>query len=131
MPFYSFRPGASARVTTLKADHVVTAEIAGHSPSTPREMLIGAAIAALVASHGALALRFVVRRVVEQLVWRSNEEVRRSDENERQVKEGYVRSIGVLPGGSPTLAPEKEKVSERFWTLDEGLNEIRRAVKDE
>ena len=132
----SFRPGGSTRTTTLKEEHVVTSEIAGHAPATPRQMLIGAAMAALVASHGFLALRIVVRRVIEQLLWRTNEEVRRADAADRAVKEGYVRSIGALPGGSPSLAATAAKTGslepvEKFWQLDEGLNEIRRAVKDE
>jgi anoctamin-10 len=115
----------------------VTSEIAGRAPATAREMLIGAAMAALVASHGLLALRFVVRRVVEQLVWRGNAEVLRAVEADRRVKEGYVRSLGVFPDGlaeGQSIASSTKGVpapKEKFWQLDEGLNEIRRAVKEE
>jgi anoctamin-10 len=118
----------------------VTEELAGRGPATAREMLIGAAGAALIASHGYLLLRLVIRHLAERLVWSGNAEVQRADAADRGVKEAYVRSLGVVvPGvieggaanGHANGQVQVPQPTARFWNTDEGVTEIRRAVKDE
>jgi len=108
---------------------------------------------ALAASHGFILLRAVVRHVLERVMWYGSEEKKRLDDAAREVKAQYVQSIqrrdgGGDGGGTPPLglgatpgtesttasAPEGQRAEtpfgDEFWQFDEGLDEIRKGIKD-
>lgn len=132
---YLFHPESNARSTALRHEHPHTAEVLGGAqPRTPRQLLVSAATLALVASHGVMAVRVLIRHALERSLWKNAELVQKADGADRAVKENYMRSLGVtlegarsagIDGAATTGAPEA------FWEIDEGLLEIRKALKDE
>jgi anoctamin-10 len=130
--------------TSLRKEHPYTEEVVGQEVRTPRQLLLSAAMIALVASHGYFLVRWAVRHLVERMVWRGSREVQNATDADRTVKENYLRSLGVTSSvdsitqrGVPQVPGTSEKVNglsaagEAFWEEDEGLEEIRRASKDE
>ena len=124
-----------------------------------QEVLARTLFIALAASHGFILLRAVVRHVLERVMWYGSEEKKRLDGAAREVKEQYVRSIqrrgSTSGGGTPPLgsgatpstesttisvplpsvvAEEGQRVEtssgDEFWQFDEGLDEIRKGIKD-
>jgi len=95
---------------------------------------------ALAASHGYLILRGIVRHIVERIWWKGSREVQEREREERLTKEKFLDgNIGGAKGTS--LVEPKEKVKlpvERgpeagdtgFWEHDEGVDEIKRLVKE-
>ena len=124
-----------------------------------KEVLARTLFIALAASHGFILLRAVVRHVLERVMWYGSEEKKRLDDAAREVKEEYVQTIqrrgSIGGGGTPSLglgatpstesttasAPLPSVVAEEgqraetssgdeFWQFDEGLDEIRKGIKD-
>jgi hypothetical protein len=124
-----------------------------------REVLARTLFIALSASHGFILLRAVVRHVLERVMWYGSEEKKSLDAAAREVKEQYVQSIqrrGSTSGGStpppglgatpstestttsvpiPSVVAEEGQSAEmpfgdEFWQFDEGLDEIRKGIKD-
>ncbi|EIN09636.1 DUF590-domain-containing protein [Punctularia strigosozonata HHB-11173 SS5] len=146
----SSAPSASGKETlrtSLREEHPHTEEVVGQPVRTARQLLLGAAVVALAASHGYFLVRWAVRHLVEKVSWSGSREVEAAREGDRTVKENYLSSLGVKPADEkPTLGGvdgieqvpgTKENVNgldaagEVFWEGDEGLEEIRRAAKDE
>jgi hypothetical protein len=149
---YLFRPHAVAvAATTMKTSETVGREIekAAHMQVLGRALFI-----ALAASHGFILLRAVIRHVLEHAMWYGSAERRRLDAAAREVKEQYFQSthcgsVGVAPlglgatatanasasanaeGAGPAEAQRPESPpQDEFWAFDEGLDEIRKGIKD-
>jgi anoctamin-10 len=123
-----------------------------------QEVLARTLFISLAASHGFILLRAVVRHVLEHVMWHGSEEKKRLDDAAREVKEQYVQSIqrrGGTTGSTPPLGLEASPITEsttafvplpsvvaeegqraetpsgdEFWQFDEGLDEIRKGIKD-
>jgi anoctamin-10 len=123
-----------------------------------REVLARTLFIALAASHGFILLRALVRHVLEHVMWYGSEEKKRLDDAAREVKQQYVQSIqrrGSIGGGTPPLGSDATSSTEstttsvpfpsvvaeegqgaetssgdEFWKFDEGLDEIRKGIKD-
>lgn len=144
---------SAAAAAVPAADHV---EI---QRANMQEVLARTLFIALAASHGFILLRAVVRHVLEHVMWYGSEEKKRLDDAAHEVKEQYVRSIqrrsstdsgGMSPLGSgatpstestttfvplPSVVAEEGQGAEtssgdEFWQIDEGLDEIRKGIKD-
>lgn len=123
-----------------------------------REVLARALFIALAASHGYIVLRAIVRHVLERTMWYGSPEKARLDALGREVKERYLQSVeGVPTGGvgagasASGVTAEKAAASSggltppllplpasevamappgEFWQFDEGLDEIRKGIKE-
>jgi anoctamin-10 len=101
-----------------------------------KNLLISATLIALASSHGYLLLRVAVRHLVERVAWKGNLEVELSKKAEMHFKEMHMKSVESQKGSE---LQKEVKVNEddvvdastrTFWQFDEGLEEIRRAVKE-
>ncbi len=139
-------------VNVLAKEHLVDAS-SGNSSSTwgldgsseatynaTKELVLKAVLVALAASHGYLMLRGVVRHLVERIWWKGSKEVQERESEERLMKEKFLDSnisgangIGLVEPGEKVKLPD-EKVPEvggiGFWEHDEGVDEIKRLVKE-
>ncbi|KAL5513194.1 hypothetical protein ACEPAH_3592 [Sanghuangporus vaninii] len=114
-------------------------------------LLLPLVLVALGASHLHTLTRFLVRHVLERALWKGSEAEREVERGEREVKGWYLRSLGVddVEGEKVALGREdrKEVMVEGkvggggkgvvdpedgtgFWLRDEGMDEVKRAVKD-
>ncbi|TFK51911.1 DUF590-domain-containing protein [Heliocybe sulcata] len=135
---YLFRPdhaaGDGRNSTTLVKDHPHTAVLVGARPNS-NQLVVTAVLIALAASHGYIVVRAVVGHLVEMVVWKGSEEVKGAEEVEKSVKEKYLGSLGIqkniVEGEKvPEDVVEESNAILAFWGVDEGLDEIRRGVKD-
>ncbi|KAJ7691956.1 calcium-activated chloride channel-domain-containing protein [Mycena rosella] len=120
----------------------------GDGGAATRELLGTALLIALAASHGYIAVRAVVRHVMEKALWHASAEVRMREQSEREVKArflaGLVGEVGVngrsVDGDEIVLESSKdapETLAETvpveglggFWDWDEGPAEIGRISK--
>ncbi|KAL4067152.1 calcium-activated chloride channel-domain-containing protein [Scleroderma yunnanense] len=135
---YLFRPPDRPEVP---ADMDVNATVGGHlhhhggnGVAATKELLGYALLVALLASHGYLLLRAVVRRILELAIWRGSKEEKEAERVEREMKEKYLRQISSLTGEAKGSAVDSVVHDsgewEAFWASDEGLQEIQRLVKD-
>ncbi len=99
---------------------------------------------ALAASHGYIVLRAAVRHLLERVMWVGSAEKASMDTVAREVKERYLHSVfqgtpglGPLdPASAATTTTEAQgQISappppSEFWEFDEGLDEIRKGIKD-
>lgn len=144
---------SAAAAAVPAADHV---EI---QRANMREVLARTLFIALAASHGFILLRAVVRHVLEHVMWYGSEEKKCLDDAAHEVKEQYVRSIqrrastdiGSIPSLGSDATPSTESTTtfvplpsvvaeegqgaetssgDEFWQIDEGLDEIRKGIKD-
>ena len=155
---YLFRPQGTATTTSTTRTSVAAAGHVETQRANMQEVLARTLFIALAASHGFILLRAVVRHVLEHIMWYGSEEKKRLDRAAREVKEQYVQSIqrrGSISGGTPPLgsgatrstepttpsvplpavvAEEEQRVGspfgDEFWQFDEGLDEIRKSIKD-
>ena len=69
-----------------------------------------------------------------KIIWMGSEEVAEGDKISREVKNQYLKNIGVTEETAEkevsTWEEDGEEYGKVFWSYDEGLDEIRRAVKD-
>jgi len=106
-----------------------------------------ALLIALAASHGYIVLRAAVRHILERLMWVGSPEKARMDTTAREVKERYAQGIiqgtpGLGPLDPPTPVAATATTADAhgqtsappppsdFWEFDEGLDEIRKGIKD-
>ena len=82
---------------------------------------------ALTASHAFLIVRYAVRMVVDKVYWRHSEERERLEQAEQQLRESCLSDMV----GRPAVHMTQEETQTDFWTLDEGLEEIRGGSKEE
>ncbi|EPQ56716.1 DUF590-domain-containing protein [Gloeophyllum trabeum ATCC 11539] len=140
---YLFRPCCGderGNSTTMVRDHPHTVAIVGNGEGqatrpTANQLVVTATLIALTASHGFIVVRALVRHLMENIVWKGSKEVQEAEVVERQVKERYLESIGI--GKQANLDKVQNLDGEAdangrdaFWVADEGLEEIRKAVKD-
>ena len=122
---YLYRP--SAGFSSSLSDDVTM-----QSLSTRRRMLGTALLLALAASHGYIVLRAVVRHIVERALWVRSAEVQEMQGSERVVKEKYLRSLGgVESGGNGGDDQASAAEQQAFWAREDGLEEIRKLLKEE
>lgn len=103
-----------------------------------KELLLKAVLMALAASHGYLILRGIIRHVVERIWWKGSREVQEREREERLMKEKFLD--GNLSGTkSASQVEPREKIPAEnglggedigFWEHDEGVDEIKRLVKE-
>ncbi|KAJ7780074.1 calcium-activated chloride channel-domain-containing protein [Mycena maculata] len=138
--------------------HIISVAGAGPGAGAPadggaaaRELLGMALLIALAASHGYIAVRAVVRHVMEKALWHASGEVRARERGEREVKARFLTGlvgsaeIGVngrsVEGAGVELDGEKdapERLAQTvpveglggFWDHDEGTQEIQRITKE-
>ena len=118
------------------------------SPSTmsaTKELLLKAILVALVASHGFILLRLLIRHVVQKVVWSGSGEVEEREREDREVKMrflkggeagakgvdlvGEVRFEREVAGGAVS-GDGGEDDGMGFWEHDEGVEEIQRISKE-
>lgn len=107
-----------------------------------KELLFKTVFVAVVASHGYILVRAVVRHIVEKIWWKGSLEIQEREKEERTMKEKFLDSISHADTKSrhhlskepvqlpPEVAVEEETRGEiGFWDHDEGVDEIQRLVK--
>ena len=100
-----------------------------------RAVFAKALLVALAASHAHLALRAAVRHVVERAVWKGSAEEARAARDAQEAKARYLRSVEGAAAGEGAVLAQGEREGEgegdgAFWAYDEGLEEIRRGLKE-
>ncbi|EKM50205.1 uncharacterized protein PHACADRAFT_264804 [Phanerochaete carnosa HHB-10118-sp] len=132
---YLFRPTDHCKAvgTTLQHHHHHFSD----ANSSTRQLLTSAAVIALAASHGYLVLSMFVRHILERLMWKGSKEEQAAERLEAQIKQQYLRSIGVADVATGDLADSKvlrqnevPQEEQAFWAEDEGLEELSKGVKD-
>jgi hypothetical protein len=113
--------------------------------SATKELLLKAILVALVASHGFILLRLVIRHVVQKVVWSGSGEVEEREREDREVKMRFLKGgdagakgvdlVGevrcerdVAGGGVAGDGGEDDGMG--FWEHDEGVEEIQRISKE-
>lgn len=88
--------------------------------------LVWVAIVGLSASHGCFALQRLANVLAQRLLWKNSNEELEVIKIERRAKEAW------LSASAPTDVEEddREEALDEFWVSDEGLEEIRRDLKD-
>jgi len=136
---YLFRPPDQQELgTTMDAN--VTDEsqhLKHHRPNglaATRELLMSALLIALLASHGYLVVRAAIRHILSRAIWTGSKEKKEVQHAEREVKEKYLSGLGKRAPGDNVML-EREVTSEKdewvsFWTMDEGMSDIAKMVKD-
>jgi anoctamin-10 len=109
-----------------------------------KELLLKAALVALVASHVYLLARMFIRHVVGKIWWKGSNEVVEREREETELKEKFLSGVGVgveevaAVGSHPgdgkdrgvTSADSTGSKAKGFWDHDEGVEEIQRIVKE-
>lgn len=112
--------------------------------SATKELLLKAVLVSLVASHGFVLVRLLIRHMVERVFWRGSREVEEREREDREVKMQFLKG-NVAKRGTPKFVGEvlieKEVGGElvdsdgatdsmEFWDHDEGVEEIQRISKE-
>ena len=136
--------GAQVPNANLSGGNVITSSLSPSSMlSAMNGLLLKAILVSLVASHGFLLVRELIRHIVEKIFWRGSGEVEERVKEERNVKAKFLSGLtGVEMGGSGSSnvrvnsaeTGEKETDEDEdemgFWEHDEGLEEIQRISKE-
>ncbi|KAF7301208.1 hypothetical protein MIND_00685500 [Mycena indigotica] len=93
-----------------------------------RELLFNALLIALLASHGYIAVRAVVRHVLEKLLWSERAEVQTRETSVTKAREVYLASL-ENDSNDTEKVDRTEEVVNGFWEHDEGIQEIERLTK--
>lgn len=157
-------------ITTIVEEHLVSAsggqKLASAGPenwgvdgssspatmSATKELLLKAALVSLIASHGFILVRLLIRHVVEKVFWRGSGEVEEREREDREVKLKFLKGHGVGTGGRSVSLVGEVKIerdvdgdddsdtsvmepvslvdSIGFWDHDEGVEEIQRISKE-
>ncbi|KAI0046519.1 DUF590-domain-containing protein [Auriscalpium vulgare] len=127
---YLFRPASHAAPLSTTVDH--EHELVG--AQSTQHVFVTALLIALGASHGYLVLRAAVRHVLERVLWKGSKQEKQTEAAAREVKEQYLKNVEESHAvGAPTEAPAVDATGdgvEAFWAYDEGLDEIRKVVKE-
>ena len=97
-------------------------------------LLIWALLASLGASHGYLLLQHAIRIFVERVLWRDSPEEKEVLNVERKVKDVCLSALkeGSTVNDHGVLDETREEEDDGdFWEIDEGIDEIKRDVKDD
>ncbi|KAG7088094.1 hypothetical protein E1B28_012120 [Marasmius oreades] len=92
------------------------------------ELLTTALLVALLASHVWLLVRVVVRHVVERVVWKESMERMEREKEDRRIKEAFLK--GMVTASSSTVTAQDMVEKSGFWEYEEGVDEIRRILKE-
>ncbi|KAF8817614.1 DUF590-domain-containing protein [Phlegmacium glaucopus] len=118
----------------------VTNSVTSSTLTATNGLLLKAILVSLVASHGFILLRALIRHIVEKVFWSGSGEVEEREKEERSVKAKFLSGpdvdlgspkveSGGSVGGFPREAGEKDSMG-GFWDHDEGLEEIQRISKE-
>ncbi|KAL0579877.1 hypothetical protein V5O48_002124 [Marasmius crinis-equi] len=96
------------------------------------ELLTMALLVALLASHGYLLLRIVIRHIVNRVVWKESKERIERENEERRVKETFLKSLVVEKVGDVSTRVKAVDMVEKhgFWDHEEGVEELQRILKE-
>jgi len=119
---------------------------------TKKQLLLKAVLVALLASHGFILVRLVIRHTVEKAYWRFSKELEIRDKEIKDARESELegKAIGaaavevekviierdVIPPGDTSLRQDSDGKGNgqddemRFWEEDEGIEEIKRILKE-
>jgi anoctamin-10 len=129
-------------LTPIEKVHKSFFEPGGNFDSAATELFLAAALIALIASHGYILVRAIIRHLVERIVWKASTEVVEREKRDKELKEGFLNGMLVINGSQKSQkdadgsdgAPAQQEVfndTERaFWEHDEGLDEIQRIAKE-
>jgi len=116
--------------------------------SATADLLLKAALVALLASHGYMLVRLLVKHIVDRVFWRASKEVGERELEVRRSREGELKGTGsasklgaekviierdVLNANSDTReenADGEQMDGMGFWEHDEGVEEIQRISKE-
>lgn len=132
--------------TLINKTNPADQDISGVSFSATADLLMKAALVALLASHGFILVRLVIRHIVDRVFWRGSKELEERETEIRRAREGELKgnNNGSKIGGEKVLI-EREVLSGKtvsadevtgevdqmhFWEHDEGVDEIRRISKE-
>ena len=126
---------------TAASGTVPNANLSSSFPSmlpATKELLLKIILVALVASHGYILVRALIRHIVEKIFWKGSTEVEERVREERNVKAKFLSGSGVDLSNSKVAAGvtrgDGEELEEMdpmgFWDHDEGLEEIQRISKE-
>lgn len=94
-----------------------------------RELLMSALLIAMLASHGYLVMRAAVRHILNRAIWTGSREKKEAERVEREMKDKYLSSLGqCAPGENGVLETTGEWAT--FWATDEGMDDIKKMLKD-
>jgi anoctamin-10 len=134
LPISEHLTGASSTLSNVNV--VVDGSITPSSMLSPTHgLLLKAILVSLVASHGFLLVRVLIRHIVQKVFWSGSSEVKEREREERNVKAQFLSGSGV-EGGSKVIVMSggrdepMDKDSMGFWDHDEGLDEIQRISKE-
>lgn len=106
------------------------------NPASPtagdrQTLVLWAMLAALSASHGFMIMRSAIGYVIDRVCWRGSLEQIASESIEKQVKDVCLQTLN----SGPRVAVEESSKSEsdgvdEFWSFDEGMEEIQKALKE-
>jgi anoctamin-10 len=131
---YLFHPTAASAVglrAPLSSSTVGTTVGGPHHEQRPTQMrdaVVRALFIALAASHGYIILRAAVRHVLERVLWIGSAEKARLDEATREVKERYFQTM--QPATEEHVSLSVPPPEDPFWSFDEGIDEIRKGIKE-
>lgn len=97
-----------------------------------RELLMSALLIALLASHGYLVMRAAVRHLLNRAIWTGSKEMKEAERVEREMKEKYLSNLGQCAPGENVMLEMTGEEDEwaTFWTIDEGMDDIGKMLKD-
>ena len=99
------------------------------------QLLMKAVLVSLIASHGFLIVRSIIRHLIEKIFYKGSAEVEVREREEREVKEKFLAGTTVDLGSSNIFVKEDGEKEEEddamgFWEHDEGIEEIQRLSKE-
>ncbi|KAG1817721.1 calcium-activated chloride channel-domain-containing protein [Suillus subaureus] len=129
---YLFRPpNQQEHELGTMVDANVTDESQHHryGLAATRELLMSALLIAMLASHGYLVMRAAVRHILNRAIWTGSREKKEAERVEREMKDKYLSSLGqCAPGENGVLETTGEWAT--FWATDEGMDDIKKMLKD-
>ncbi|KDQ51061.1 hypothetical protein JAAARDRAFT_62804 [Jaapia argillacea MUCL 33604] len=103
----------------------------GQARPTSGHLVLTALLIALGASHGSILVRGLIGHLMEMFMWKGSKENEEADNSAKELKEAYLESLGVKNEAEVDKTSEDGDEHEHgFWARDEGLDEIRRVLKD-
>jgi len=94
-------------------------------------IMVTALLIALASSHAYISLRAVVRHILERVMWKGSQEEKSLEELRAKMREEWLKEHGAMASiGDGDFVGGAKASGSSFWE-DEGLVEIRNAVKME
>ncbi|KAF9262938.1 DUF590-domain-containing protein [Marasmius fiardii PR-910] len=105
----------------------------GEGAMVTLELLTTALLVALVASHMYLLVKIVIRHIVEKVVWKESKERMERENEDRRVKEAFLKGLVVDDVATTVSSPAKARDMagrSSFWEHEEGVEELQRILKE-